>query len=93
MIGDRNGAMSMAPMITAAELVTSPKVAMQLDSAVSSRKPAVNREERRRSPIERKRHHGTRWREVRPGDRPVATSTRSSSPAPRGEPEPSTRES
>ena len=51
--------MSIAPMITAAESVMSPNVAMELDRAVSSRNPAVNRDERRRSPIERRRHHGT----------------------------------
>ena len=69
MIGERRGAISIAPMITAAESVMSPNVAMELDRAVSSRNPAVNREERRRSPIERRRHHGTGCRDAFLGTR------------------------
>ena len=44
-------------MITAAESVMSPNVAMELERTERRTKPAVNREERRRSETDRRRHH------------------------------------
>ena len=56
MIGDRNGAISMAPMITAAESVISPNVAIAPERAVSSRNPGVSRVARRTSATDRRCH-------------------------------------
>ena len=79
MIGERNGAMSMAPMITAAESVIRPNVAMELDRTLSRANPAVRRDERRSSPIERKRHQGMRRGSATDGPRPWASGVPSAS--------------
>ena len=57
-MGESSGAMSMAPMITAAESLMRPNVAMTLERAVTRTNPAVSRDARRRSETDRMSHHG-----------------------------------